>query len=172
MMQINVAQQLKGPIGSKRDYEVSGTIDINDNGQPSPVEGKVTLTRTNRSILVNARLRTNLEEACSRCLTHFTCPLALHIQEEYFPSTDVVNGTPLPPPDEPGAFTIDGHHTLDLSEAVRQYALLAVPMKPLCTEDCAGLCPDCGQNLNRGACNCRQDDIDPRWTVLKQVNLN
>ena len=172
MMQINVSQQLQGHVGSKRDYKVSDTIDINGNGQPSQVEGEVTLTRTNRSILVNGQLRTALEVACGRCLTHFTYPLALHIEEEYFPSTDMVSGAPLPPPDEPGSFTIDEHHTIDLTEALRQYALLAVPMKPLCTEDCAGLCPDCGQNLNRGNCNCRPDEIDPRWTVLKQANLN
>jgi len=45
----------------------------------------------------------------------------------------------LPPPDEAGCFTIDEHQVIDLTEAVRQYALMAVPMKPLCREDCAGL---------------------------------
>jgi uncharacterized protein len=48
------------------------------------------------------------------------------------------------PEDEPGAFTIDRNNILDLEEAVRQYSTLAIPMKPLCREDCPGLCPVCG----------------------------
>ena len=63
--------------------------------------------------------------------------------------------------------TID--QVLDLSEAVRQYALLALPMKPLCQEDCAGLCPQCGANLNGGSCSCGRDCISSPWAQLKSL---
>jgi uncharacterized protein len=151
-MQLNVSQLLKSSIGSTRNYDLSDTVDITGGG--SMVEGKVRLTRTDRGILVKGTLHTEVEVTCSRCLSLFSCPLELNIEEEYFPTTDIINGTSLPLPDEPGCFTIDEHHVLDLTEAIRQYALLATPMKPLCDEDCAGLCPYCGHNLNRGACNC------------------
>jgi uncharacterized protein len=151
-MQLNVSQLLKSSIGSTRNYDLSDTVDITGGG--SMVEGKVRLTRTDRGILVKGMLHTGVEVTCSRCLSLFSCPLALNIEEEYFPTTDIINGTSLPLPDEPGCFTIDEHHVLDLTEAIRQYALLATPMKPLCDEDCAGLCPYCGHNLNQGACNC------------------
>jgi uncharacterized protein len=72
----------------------------------------------------------------------------------------------LPSPEEPSAFTIDEHHILDLTEGIRQYALMAIPMKPLCNKDCAGLCQKCGQNLNQGKCNCPAEEIDPRWSKL------
>jgi uncharacterized protein len=65
--------------------------------------------------------------------------LTLNIEEEDFPMTDVNTGVPLPEMEEPGYFVIDEHLILDLSEAVRQYALMAIPMKPLCRPECPGI---------------------------------
>ena len=138
-MQINVSKLLKEPIGSEQDYQVSGTINIIENDKGSTVQGDVRLIRTNRSILVRCKLNTTIEVACARCLRIFNCPLVLNFEEEYFPTSDIVSGAVLPPPDEAGCFTINEHQVIDLTEAVRQYALMAVPMKPLCREDCAGL---------------------------------
>jgi uncharacterized protein len=101
----------------------------------------------------------------------FSCPLTLNIEEEFSPTTDVVSGAVLPLPEEPGSFTINEHHVLDLAEAVRQYALLTLPMKPLCREDCAGLCSSCGHNLNQGPCDCQPQIVDPRWSKLKELAL-
>ena len=151
-MQINVAQLLKAPIGSIRSYEPSGVVDIA--GGSSMVRGELRLMRTDRGILVKGTLHTEVEVTCSRCLSLFSCPLVISMEEEYFPTTDVVSGASLPLPEEPGCFTVDEHHILDLTEAIRQYALVATPMKPLCAKDCAGLCPYCGHNLNQGPCDC------------------
>jgi len=164
-MQINVSQLLKVSIGSTRNYKMSEIVDIS--GSECLVQGKVGLIRTNRSILVNGTLHTEIEITCSRCLGVFTYPLTLNIEEEYFPTTDVVSGASLPIPDEPGCFTIDEHHILDLTEAICQYTLLAIPMKPLCREDCAGLCPKCGHDLNQDSCGCPGQEIELRWSVLR-----
>jgi uncharacterized protein len=153
-----------------RDYEVSETIDVTGDGNGSLVQGKVSLMRTDRSILVRGVLNAEVELTCSRCLSLFNCPLALNIEEEFFPTIDVVSGVSISVPEEPGCFTIDERHVLDLNEAMRQCALLAIPMKPLCREDCAGLCPDCGHNLNLGACNCPPQGADPRWSELSKLN--
>ena len=168
-MQINVSQLLKEPIGSIRNYEMSEVVDITGNGNDSLVQGEVKLMRTDRSILVTGRLQTGVEATCSRCLSLFSCPLTLNIEEEYFPTIDVVSGASLPLPEEPSCFTIDEHHVLDLTEAIRQYALLVIPMKPLCRNDCAGLCPNCGHNLNQGPCDCPTQEIDPRWFELSKI---
>ncbi len=169
MVQINVSQQLKSPIGSIRNYEVSEITEIADGN--SLIQGEVRLIRADRSILAKCTLHTEIELTCSRCLSLFNCPLTLNIEEEYFPVTDIVTGAPLPLPDEPGCFTIDGHNILDLTEAIRQYALLAIPMKPLCREDCAGLCPTCGCNLNEAPCNCPPKPVDLRWSELSKLVL-
>jgi len=169
VVQINVSQLLKESIGSTRNYELSGTVDITGDGIGSRIQGEVTLTRTNRGILAKGTLHTEVEVTCSRCLSLFSYPLILNIEEEYFPTIDVSSGAPLSLPDESGCFTIDEHHVIDLTEAIRQYALLAIPMKPLCREGCAGLCPGCGHNLNLGVCDCPPQEADPRWSKLKEL---
>ena len=169
MVQINVSQQLRAPIGSIRDYEVSKAVDIADGSRL--VQGEIRLMRTDRSILAKGTLRTAIERTCSRCLSLFSCPLTLNIEEEYFPTADMFTGASLPLPDEPDSFTIDGNNTLDLTEAIRQYALLATPMKPLCRQDCVGLCPTCGGNLNQAPCHCSPKPVDPRWSELSKLVL-
>lgn len=142
IMVIDVSQQLKEPVGSERHYRIS------ENGDASTacIEGEVSLLRTDRGILVRCRLNTTATAVCSRCLESFEQPLSLDIEEEYLITR------------EGGSFTIDENREIDLTEAVRQYSLLALPMKPLCREDCAGLCPRCGKNLNLGPCGCAQEE--------------
>ena len=166
---MNVSQLLKEPVGSVRNYEFKESVDVTGNDTGSIFQGELRLMRTNRSILVEGILHTELEVTCSRCLNSFCCPLTLHIEEEYFPTIDIDSGASLPVPDDPASFTIDEFHILDLTEAIRQYALMNIPMKPICREDCAGLCPYCGVNLNRERCQCSSDRIDPRWSVLAEL---
>ncbi len=168
-MQINVAQLLREPIGSIRDYQINEVADISGDGKGYQIQGKVNLLRTQRGILAKCVLSTEVELTCSRCLSPFRYPLNLNCEEEYLPTVDVASGAPLPLPEEASAFTIDEHHILDITEAIRQYTLLATPMKPLCYKDCAGLCPNCGHNLNQGHCGCPVQSIDPRWSKLKKL---
>ena len=149
-MIINVSQLIKEPIGSLRSYRISETGD-------APVHGELSLLRTDRGIFVSGTLETTLKAVCSRCLSSFVQPLTLKIEEEYLSKA------------EEGEFTIEGNQEIDLSEAVRQYSLLALPMKPLCRGECAGLCPSCGHNLNLGACGCSPRDIDPRFAQLAKL---
>jgi len=145
-MRINVAEQLKQPIGQVRCYQISES-----NDQELPIQGEVQLLRTGRGILVTGSLKTTVKSICSRCLEEFDCTLTLDIEEEYFPNTD------RPMAEEIEGFVIDESHVLDLTEAIRQHTLLTLPMKPICREDCAGLCPNCGHNLNRGPCYCARE---------------
>lgn len=163
-MIVNVAQLLKEPVGSTRRLDLSGDEELE-------ARGDMELMRTDEGVLVRGRVFTEVETSCSRCLAPFDCPVSLDIEEEFLPTFDVISGLPLPPPEDPDAFTIDDHHILDLHEAVRQYALLALPMKALCRQDCAGLCPECGHNLNEGTCSCPPSSLDPRWARLEQLIL-
>lgn len=58
------------------------------------------------------------------------------------------------------------HEEIDLEPLVREALLLELPLAPLCREDCRGLCPTCGADLNEGACLCAPEDRDPRWAAL------
>jgi uncharacterized protein len=168
-VQINVSQLLKAPIGTVRNYEINQAVEID--GCDYPLQGTASLMRTDNGILVKGTFNTENELTCSRCLNTFQCPIHLNIEEEYFPTIDLTTGAPLPPPDDPGSFTINENNILDLTEAVRQYALLAIPMKPLCSADCAGICPTCGTNLNQTKCNCPPERPDSRWDALRKLAL-
>jgi uncharacterized protein len=168
-MEINVAQLLKEPIGSSRRYKVDETVDIDENKRDRRIGGEISLLRTQRGVLARGAMHTELELTCSRCLSLFAHQLKISFEEEYLQTVDVNSGLPFQASGEPGAFTIDEHHVIDLSEAIRQYALLSIPMKPLCRGDCAGLCPECGHNLNQGPCDCPVRTVDPRWSKLTNM---
>jgi uncharacterized protein len=168
-MEINVSQLLKSNIGATREYEIDEPADITGCGQSYPVQGSIRLTRTNRGILVQGTLKTTIPAECGRCLREFDSPLSFSLEEEFFPVIDVNSGIYVEIPDEPGSFTIDEHHILNLDEAIRQNALLQVPMKPLCREDCKGICQSCGQDLNKNQCRCIVEEYDPRWAKLAQL---
>jgi len=169
-MRFHVAQLLRDGVGATRSYEVhEADVVVTDDGSRSLVEGTVGLLRTKSGILAEATLRLHYPEVCSRCLIPIEVPLELHIEEEYQPIVDVLTGAASPRPEDSSAFLIDEHHVLDLTEAVRQYRLLAAPMQPLCRPDCAGLCPVCGQNLNESSCACPHDEYDPQWSVLAKL---
>jgi uncharacterized protein len=167
-MQINVAQLLQESIGSIRKYQIDEVV-AGDDGNDHRVTGDCQLLRTQRSLLVKCKLNTDAGLTCSRCLADFRQPLSFKFEEEYFPTVDVNTGAPLDMSPESGTFTIDEHHILDLTEAIRQYAQLVTPMKPLCRQECAGLCQKCGKNLNEGPCACPTEEMDPRWAKLTQL---
>jgi uncharacterized protein len=170
-MRINVAQLLKEGIGSTRSYEVDEVIDLDVAGDKGGglVRGNVELTRINRGIMAMGKLNTTVKINCSRCLVECECPLQMDIEEEFFPLTDIFTGAPLSLPQESDTFTIDDQHILDMTEAIRQSIVLALPMKPLCREDCAGLCPKCGRNLDEEICSCSSDEVYPRLAKLISV---
>jgi uncharacterized protein len=58
---------------------------------------------------------------------------------------------------------------IKLDDDVRDFALLSIPMKKLCKEDCKGLCVKCGKDLNEGPCGCKTEDVDPRWQPLTEL---
>ncbi len=169
-MKFNVAQLLKSSVGTVREYDVDEEIpSIDDVPVTSHVVGHVKFTRMPTGILVAADLEMTVALTCSRCLEELTYPLHLHFDEEFKPTVDVITGVELPEPEDETEFTIDANHILDLTNAVREYALLALPMRPLCSENCQGLCPKCGQNLNKGKCDCSTAQVDSRLSVLAKL---
>jgi uncharacterized protein len=63
---------------------------------------------------------------------------------------------------------LDGSR-INVEGLVRENVLLTLPAQPVCHEGCRGLCPQCGMNLNRGACPCSSTPIDPRWSILESL---
>ncbi len=63
---------------------------------------------------------------------------------------------------------IDDFGEVDISEYIKENLILAIPIKALCRQDCEGICSICGQNLNKGDCDCVQEDVDPRLEKLQK----
>ncbi len=173
-MIVNVAQFLKSEVGTTRHVPIDETLPTLDDQieLTAPIKGDAELIRTNRGILVRAHLTTAVRVECSRCLELFVDPLAIDFTEEYVPVVDVETGAPTNIPHESYTYLINEQHELDLGEAVREYGLLALPMKPLCRASCAGLCPQCGTNLNESRCQCVIDVLDGRFAILKALLPN
>ena len=168
-MQYNVAQLLKESVGATRSYSVDAEARIAGNATER-VTGELHLLRTDKGIWVSTALQFQKWSVCGRCLSRFRLPIQLLVEEEYLPTVDVNTGESLRLAErDEGVFTINEHHILDLREAVRQYEVASTPMKPLCREGCAGLCPVCGTNLNEGSCTCATEGRDPRWSVLSEL---
>jgi uncharacterized protein len=151
-LQINVAQLLKDSIGATSAFDYAGPIEIEE--AQVEVSLNAALTHIDGGVLVRADIRTGLPVTCVRCLELFTSHLEFEIVEEYCQTIPVDGGGKLDVTCPPESFTIDNRHIIDLTEAVRQHALLTLPMQPLCDRDCRGICPRCGANLNRADCDC------------------
>lgn len=173
----NVAQLLRDPVGSSRRVEVEArlaelTPELSafhvDEADETPLTGPVRLMRTNAGILAQGHLAAEVTLACARCLAPVGVPLDVPLEELYTPTLDILTGKPVEPEEEDRALWIDAHHILDLTEVLRQNVLVAVPMQVLCKQDCRGLCPTCGSNLNEGPCDC-QPETDPRWAALADL---
>lgn len=116
-------------------------------------------------IYVTGQITACLMLVCSRCGAPFSYQLTVPLAEVY--STMEVA------PDTEGEqdkhyFTGD---TIDFTPEALRLLFEELPMKPLCQEDCRGLCPVCGADWNRKACSCAQENIDPRWEKLKDFKL-
>lgn len=168
-MQYNVAKLLMGPIGTSSSYNIE-EIFTEAPRITDQVSGSVDMVRTHQGVLVYAVLDIQTTLTCSRCLGEFAWPSTLDIEEEFFPMVDLHTGWQLPPiTEDEGDQRIDSDHVLDLSEIIRQYSIADMPMKPLCTANCVGLCRVCGINLNQGECNCSDVEVDPRLGALADL---
>ena len=169
-MYYNVAQLLKEPVGSTRIYELSELLPSDDGSIPMLSEGRLSLMRTDRGIWASTHVEVRLSIPCSRCLKGFLCPLDLAIEEEFLPTVDINSGQSIHVSERAdGSFTIDRRHGIDLKEVLRQYSLTNQPMKPLCRQECLGLCLTCGADRNEVLCSCEENSSDVAWSPLTRL---
>lgn len=128
---------------------------------------EATLEKTGRQLYLQVEFKTGGAFTCDRCLEEFEREVSSTYSLVYM--TD--DGSGVEGDEEVQLISADTNY-IDLGEDVRQFALLSLPQKMLCREDCAGLCPTCGTNRNRSKCDCTHEDVDSRWTVLQKLLKN
>ena len=123
------------------------------------LRGSIQAIRVQQGVLVRGTLESQLTLECVRCLEPFTFPFTLELEEIF----RLAEAEPIP--EMP--YSVSDNGWLDLTPLLREQSWLNIPLKPLCSPDCKGLCPQCGVNLNLESCACKDTRIDPRMAVLE-----
>jgi uncharacterized protein len=171
----NVAGLMAEPPGSVRQYDLPpATIQLDEHtATDEPAAGRLRLTRTNRGLIVDARVHTALAGECARCLRPVVTPVDARVDEEVLPSIDLATGSPLAPEEDgdPEAARLSDHWELDMRPLLAAAISLEEPIAPLCEPDCPGLCPECGARLEPGHGH-GEEPIDPRLEALRAFRVD
>jgi uncharacterized protein len=116
------------------------------------------------------RVRTTLELTCSRCLEPFAWAVEAPFDLRYQPHTRNTGAGEREIEADDLSTAFYENDTIDLGQLMGEQFYLSLPMKPLCREECGGLCLMCGANLNRGSCSCNRNWTDPRFAALRTFN--
>lgn len=131
-----------------------------------PMAVDLFLVKAEQAVLATGRIAVPVAFECVRCLREFPAALDIPVSTQFVPPPSVPLGEhPMPSDEAEDYYYRDDGIVLD--DLIRQEVLLAVPFNPQCRDDCRGLCAQCGQDLNKGACACAPPP-DPRWAVLRQ----
>ena len=133
----------------------------------APVHLDFELHKDKEKFRLVGRAQTELELACSRCLEPFRMPVDSAFDLRYLPAAEMSADDEREVQEEDLETSYYRDDQIDLNELLREQFYLALPMKPLCREDCKGLCAQCGTNLNTGTCACAAEWEDPRLAPLK-----
>jgi uncharacterized protein len=150
------------------DYSFSG--DINEIKVVEPYFGRfkteAVLSKYSSQIILDAKTSIKSRLICDRCASEYEKEIISSYRMVYLFEQEIPNSE-----NEKAEISYIHPDTerIDISEDVKDYAMLAVPMKKLCRDDCKGLCQHCGKNLNEGACGCKSEEIDPRWEPLLEL---
>ena len=123
-----------------------------------PIDLELQVENTGKEYVASGRVQTSVQLSCGRCLKEIAYPIDIPVL------FDIVEGT-----DPSGEAVVFQGEWVDVSPRIAEVIYLALPMVPLCKEDCQGLCSQCGADLNTTTCDCKHDDIDPRWEKLKHL---
>jgi uncharacterized protein len=127
---------------------------------------EATMTPTGQ-VLVTGPVEAPILRECRRCLAPVHLTLRPEVALVWTEPGDV--GAESDEDGEEVRVLEPGAGEIDLGEALREELILAAPTYALCREDCKGLCPRCGADLNEGPCGCVDDDSDPRWDALRAL---
>jgi uncharacterized protein len=140
--------------------------DAGDYRVPDPLHVDVEYYRAGLDLFFQGDLRGGVVARCGRCLEEYPIPVAAPFRVVLTPRA--ATGAEPDAADDTTVATYEGEE-IDLAPFVYEEVLLGLPTRPLCREDCEGLCPRCGGNRNVTRCDCRTDIADPRLAVLHEL---
>lgn len=157
------------PDGSDFSFsELAQDLDLTAEGFefPEPIETRVHASKSGDEFIVQGHASSTVEMECARCLEIFEVDVNPRLQF-VIQLLDIAESQQSG--DEDFVILPKTTGEYDISDRVREAIILELPLKPLCSENCRGLCPMCGVNLNETECECTPDKSDERWDSLKQL---
>lgn len=161
---IDVGFLLHQDVGYNRKYEINEkNVQIAEDLDACDLTGEIQFTRTTAGLYARGKLKVQTPLECVRCLSEFDQKLSAELSELFAFSPDKETDPLL---------TIPQTGILDMTELVREYLILDIPIQPVCGTECAGLCEICGNPKQDGICEHPEEEIDPRMAVLKSLLTN
>jgi uncharacterized protein len=136
---------------------------------PAAAEVRVDYYRAGQELFFQGHIEGSVVGHCARCLEEYTFDIGKDFFVVLVPKAELPGEVALTDDDLDLSF-YEGDH-VDLSPLVREQIILALPTRPLCRDDCKGLCATCGENLNTQACACTARRGDPRLAVLSTLKV-
>lgn len=135
----------------------------------SPVKSRLHIDKIGPDVVLAGEVTASIELQCSRCLKIFPREIAADINVEYRPVEELKGEEKHEIKEDELDMGFYKGDEIDVQEAIIEQIILTMPMKPLCTETCKGMCPRCGADLNVAPCACDAADISPHFSVLKKL---
>jgi uncharacterized protein len=174
---VNVADIPDEGIGIELVEEESGFKEVFlqlpriDFSLAQPVRASLTINKSERVVLIRGKVEAELILQCSRCLEDYRFPLVSECEVALFPFEGQAPFQEAELKEDDLRSSYYYGDEIDISAIIREQILLDVPYKPLCRSSCKGLCPICGEDLNRGSCSCKQEVVDERFAPLKGLKI-
>ncbi|MFY9269940.1 MAG: DUF177 domain-containing protein [Candidatus Manganitrophaceae bacterium] len=144
---------------SEKGFKIDGPVDVSAKA----------IKHNGDKVYLRGMLTAEVASECGRCLKQFKTKIESDFHAEYLPRHGVSSEMEKELSQGDLAFHIYEDDTIDIDQEVEEQLILSIPMRPLCREECRGLCPQCGEDLNLKQCACPQETIDPRWSTLKEL---
>jgi len=135
-----------------------------------PIEVEVSYYRAGTELFFEGDLHATTTAVCARCAEDFAAPSERHFRMVLAPKSIGFNDDK-DLREEDLEFSLYDGDQIDLSPLIREQLLLSLPTRPLCREDCRGLCPKCGVDLNNDECSCSEQTVDPRFAPLRNLKV-
>jgi uncharacterized protein len=136
----------------------------------APLDVDLTFSRSVLDLFFNGQVHGTATATCARCLTQFPLDVSKDFSVILTPEQPLTGEIELAPGDLAESFY--SGHEVDVTRLVYEQVLLALPTRPLCDEECRGLCSQCGANRNTTECSCTVETGDPRLAVLRGLKID
>ena len=162
-MELDISR-VRSNVGMEKSFDLLQTVeDIKEKNihflKPVHIQGKI--RNEEGTLYLEGDAEIQIQRICDRCLSVYPQKLNLHIEEEFHIAQKKND-------DFDFLKTYNGNR-LGLDQTIQDAVLLNIQINSICREDCKGICPHCGKDLNQGPCSCDHEQLDPRMEILKTL---